>query len=435
MRLLAKSAPRCKQLNKVVEIISEEIARRGSITFARFMELALYCPIYGYYEREQDIVGRRGDFYTSVSVGSLFGELLAWQFADWLEDGGPTSAPSSVRTGSQGDASERTTTPNLRTGPHFLRTPQLVEAGAHDGRLAKDILGWLREKRPALFERLEYWIIEPSARRRAWQERTLSPFAGQVHWVDDLEGLRRIQKSGITGVIFSNELLDSFPVHRLGWDAKQRAWFEWGVTVRDGQFCWLRMGQTLPLNAGSESLVKSVSSDVVPSTFHHSSTPPLQPSASPKLPDEFAIEICPAAEQWWRTASDVLRCGKLLTFDYGVTTEELPLPEKTQGTLRAYQGHHVSRDLLASPGQQDLTAHVNFSAIQAAGESAGLNTEAFLTQEHFLTRIFTQACEGESDFGGWSSQRTRQFQTLVHPDHLGRAFRVLVQGRQTEVPA
>jgi len=86
MRLLAKSAPRCKQLNKVVEIISEEIAQRGSITFARFMELALYCPVYGFYELEQDTIGRRGDFYTSVSVGSLFGELLAWQFAEWLEE-------------------------------------------------------------------------------------------------------------------------------------------------------------------------------------------------------------------------------------------------------------------------------------------------------------------------------------------------------------
>src|SRR5881392_4095353 len=117
MRLLAKSAPRCKQLNTVHEIISEEIAQRGSITFARFMELALYCPVYGYYEREQDTIGRRGDFYTSVSVGSLFGELLAWQFAGWLER-------PSVEAESQPDWPRR----------------QIVEAGAHEGRLAKDIL-------------------------------------------------------------------------------------------------------------------------------------------------------------------------------------------------------------------------------------------------------------------------------------------------------
>jgi len=109
--------------------------------------------------------------------------------------------------------------------------------------------------------------------------------------------------------------------------------------------------------------------------------------------------------------------------------EELLLPERTQGTLRAYQGHHVSSDLLASPGQQDLTAHVNFPAIQAAGESAGLNTEAFLTQEQFLTRIAAQVWKGEPGFGEWFAQRTRQFQTLVHPEHLGRAFHVLVQGR------
>src|SRR6266566_4759957 len=102
MRLLPKPAPRCKQLNKVAEIISEEIAQRGSITFARFMELALYCPVYGFYELEQDTIGRRGDFYTSVSVGSLFGELLAWQFADWLEES--TVQAGSQRRGVQGSA-------------------------------------------------------------------------------------------------------------------------------------------------------------------------------------------------------------------------------------------------------------------------------------------------------------------------------------------
>src|SRR5438093_2523833 len=379
------------------------------------MELALYCPVYGYYEREQDTIGRRGDFYTSVSVGSLFGELLAWQFADWLEEAGGVSSQSSVRR-PQGSALQRTTAPGLRSGRAIWLTPQIVEAGAHEGRLAKDILGRLRERRPALAERLEYWILEPSARRRALQERTLGALVGQVHWASDLEQLSQSQKTGITGIIFSNELLDSFPVHRLGWDAQQRAWFEWGVTVRDGQFSWIRLRPTMPLNADPESLAK-MSCDVLPNTLQNSTTPPLQPSASLELPNEFSIEVCPAAEQWWRAAARVLQRGKLLTIDYGLTAEELLLPERTQGTLRAYQGHHVSSDLLASPGQQDLTAHVNFPAIQAAGESAGLNTEAFLTQEQFLTRIAAQVWKGEPGFGEWFAQRTRQFQTLVHPEH------------------
>ncbi len=426
MRLLAKSAPRCKQLNKVAEFISEEISQQGSITFTRFMELALYCPIYGYYEQDQDIVGRRGDFYTNISVGSLFGELLAWQFAEWLEEADRPSARPSVLTGSRGDAPERTAAPCLRTGGDLSPAPQLVEAGAHDGRLAKDILGWLREKRPTLSERLEYWIIEPSARRRVWQESTLSAFAGQVHWVPDLDQLSKTQQSGITGLIFSNELLDSFPVHRLGWDAKQGVWFTWGVTVREGRFLWVRMED--PSKGMSPlSFVNDAFPKVLGQVLHHGTVPAFQPQ-SVDLPDEFTIEICPAAEQWWRTAASVLQRGKLLTFDYGLTTEQLLRPERTHGTLRAYQGHHVSRDLLTSPGQQDLTAHVNFSTIQTAGESAGLNTEAFQTQEQFLTQIVARAWKGESGFGEWSPQRTRQFQTLVHPEHLGSAFRVLVQG-------
>ena len=402
MRLLAKSAPRCKQLNKVHEIISEEIRQQGPMTFARFMELSLYCPLYGYYEREQDIVGRRGDFYTSVNVGSLFGELLAWQFAAWF-----------MGSGWGADASAST---HHRTSLQKWPRPQLVEAGAHDGRLARDILEWHKEKRQALFDRLEYWIIEPSSRRRIWQERTLSDFCGKVHWASDLEQLSRIHRKGITGIIFSNELLDSFPVHRLGWDANRRSWFTWGVTVRDRDFCWVRIENQAP--------------DLVRTAFHGVPGQASQSFSSLELANEFTIEICPVAEEWWRAAASVLQRGKLLTVDYGLTAEELLLPQRAQGTLRSYSRHHVIANPLASPGEQDLTAHVNFSAIQAVGESAGLTTESFLTQEQFLTQILTCARKDE-DFGEWSPRRTRQFQTLVHPEHLGRAFRVLIQARKT----
>ena len=214
---------------------------------------------------------------------------------------------------------------------------------------------------------------------------------------------------------------------RLGWAAKQHTWYEWGVTIRDGLFTWIKMSAPTPLPAGQEPLAK-ISSNVLPNSLHHSTTPPLHHSVSFDLPDQFILEVCPATEQWWRTAASMLQRGKLLTIDYGFTAEELLLPERTQGTLRAYQGHHVSSDLLAFPGQQDLTAHVNFSAIRAAGESAGLKTEALATQEQFLTQIAAEVWKGESTLGKWSPQQTRQFQTLVHPEHLGRAFRVLVQG-------
>jgi SAM-dependent MidA family methyltransferase len=140
-------------MSKISEIIHAEVISRGILPFARFMELALYCPDYGYYERESDTVGRAGDFYTSVSAGPLFGELLAWQIAVWLKP-----------------------LPGDRL--------QIVEAGAHDGKLAADILGWLRQWRPELFARVEYVICEPSVRRRRWQESRLTDCGAPVRWVE-----------------------------------------------------------------------------------------------------------------------------------------------------------------------------------------------------------------------------------------------------------
>jgi SAM-dependent MidA family methyltransferase len=146
------------------------------------------------------------------------------------------------------------------------------------------------------------------------------------------------------------------------------------------------------------------------------------------LPDGYTIETCPAAENWWREAAGILERGKLMTVDYGLTSDELFLPSRLRGTLRAYFRHHASDDLLANVGEQDLTAHINFSAIQTAGESMGLRTEMFSTQSQFLTQILVKTSKNNS-LGKWTPAQARQFQTLTHPEHLGRAFRVLVQSR------
>ena len=349
------------------------------MSFARFMEVALYCPVYGYYDRETDTVGRRGDFFTSVSVGNLFGEMLAWQLAKW----------SAVHEMGQG-------------------TPlKWIEAGAHDGRLAGDILGWLRTRQPEVLERIEYWIVEPSEVRRGRQEIKLAGFAGKVNWVATVSGLAA--RGEVDGLIFCNELLDAFPVHRLGWDARARTWFEWGVAFEGGRFVWKRMSADQSCGAAMQ--------------------PDVAPELAEVLPDGFTTEISPAAAQWWREAAGVLRHGKLLTFDYGMTAEEFLAPHRSEGTLRSYHRHHLVRDVLDNPGAQDLTAHVNFTAIEAAGLAAGLNTEALQPQEKFLTRVAERIWQTPDSFGPWTAAHTRQFQTLTHPDHLGRAFRVLVQAR------
>ena len=121
--------------------------------------------------------------------------------------------------------------------------------------------------------------------------------------------------------------------------------------------------------------------------------------------------------------------GRLLTFDYGLKAEEFFRPEHANGTLRAYRRHRRSDDVLANAGEQDLTADINFTELESAGRSQGLKTEGLCPQAAFLTRIARMAWEPESSFGEWTSNRTRQFQTLTHPEHLGRRFRVLIQHR------
>ncbi len=381
--------------HELSRLIRAEIGAAGPISFARFMHLALYHPVHGYYQQSVKQIGCQGDFYTSVSVGSLFGHLLARQFAEWLQPLLTVSSP-----------------PPDPVAPSPQTLLQLVEGGAHDGRLAGDILSWFEQRRPELFANLEYWILEPAQAAREVQAHRLARFQPHVRWGADWHD---VPQDSIRGIIFSNELLDSFPVVRLGWDSDSRAWFEWRVDWAEDRFVWVRgpnpHWMTLEQNA--------------PASFWQTLPAALQSL----LPDEFTIELCPAACAWWSEAAARLRNGKLLTLDYGLETIEFLAPHRRQGTLRSYRGHRLMPDPLADPGDQDLTAHVDFSALQAAGEKAGLQTDLFATQASFLTRIAERALPEPWGPASWTPAERRQFQTLTHPNHLGHTFRVLVQAR------
>jgi len=397
--------PNCKPMNELQRILEREIEASGSISFARFMELALYHPEFGYYETGSAKVGRQGDFYTSVSVGPLFGELLGFRFAEWMLQ---------LFT----DNKKRGSEPGGRSPGEQSRDPesfeprafQIVECGAHDGQLAFDILSWFQKARPDLFGALEYWIIEPSPRRKDWQSSKLAVFGQKVRWVPNWEAL---QARGVFGVIFSNELLDAFPVHRIGWSASERRWFEWRVAGQCGSFLW----QRLSVESGGSQTLNRVHEMNIPGALLDI------------LPDGFTTEISPKAESWWWDASRALKRGWLLTLDYGLTTEELLSPQRSAGTLRAYRGHRIAENPLANPGAQDLTAHVHFDSLRAVGEKEGLQTEAFCTQSRFLTEIAAEALKPKNRFGDWSVSHTRQFQTLTHPEHLGRPFKAFLQWR------
>jgi SAM-dependent MidA family methyltransferase len=213
---------------------------------------------------------------------------------------------------------------------------------------------------------------------------------------------------GIRGLILSNELLDAMPIQRFGWNRSRQRWFEWGVGLDAGRFVW----QPVP----GDLLSREVG---VPEELE------------PVLPDGLIHETSEAALQWWRSAAAVLQAGWLATFDYGYPDSFSP--ERLQGTLRSYRHHSVSLDVLEDPGDQDLTAHVDFARIQQAGESGGLKTTVFEPQGRYLSRILC----GMIETGAWRETNPKlaaQLQTLTHPQHLGAAFKVLVQERPPAGP-
>ena len=361
-------------------LLQEIAAAGGVISFARFMELALYAPGLGYYETNARRVGTRGDFYTSVSTGPLFGELLAFQCLEWIA--------------SRPDCRDRRWT--------------LIECGAHDGTLARDVLTALDATADStLARRIDYLVLEPSSTRRAWQETTLAPWAGRVRWITDWP------TDPLDGIVLSNELLDAFPVHRIGWDAGERDWFEWGVAADASAFEWVRIPRSR-------------------STMASAVWPEIPAELAAVLPDQFTTEVGPAATTWWSRAGAALREGWMVTFDYGLDRIEFLQPQRASGTLRAYRRHTLSDDLLAAPGEQDLTAQVDFTAIAQAGERAGMETVERTSQRRWLTEVLQRRMQLPGAEAWLTPERIRQFQTLTHPQHLGRGFSVLVQRRTNE---
>lgn len=347
-------------MNQLAHLIHNEIRLNGVISFEQFMEHALYEPGWGYYETNRE-VGKQGDFFTSVSVGALFGELLAFQFAQWLE----------VIDGSV----------------------HLIEAGAHNGQLSCDILNALKQWRPSVYENVSLIFVEPSKKHKQRQAEVLTEHRGKVEWVGEMP-------EKFYGIFFCNELLDAFPVKRLGWDAEEKAWFEWGVASEDERFVWRRM-DNLPIQFGLEE----------------------------GLTDGYVTVRSTRSEAFWVKVSNALQRGRVMAFDYGLESDAFFVPPRKGGTLRAYYRHKAADDLFARVGEQDLTASVNFTAIRNAGESVGLKSVPMRSQEQFLMGIFEKTLKQSDRFPEWTSERRRQFQTLVHPEHLGCQFQVLQQVR------
>ena len=351
-------------------LVAERIASEGPLRFDAVMETALYHPEHGYYENPRLEIGRQGDFMTSVSVGPVFGALLAFEFRRRLS---------------------------------AMDGTIVIEAGAHDGQLARDILDhWPVGERPAGFR---YRIIEPSPIRRRRQENQLAAHGDAVDWTETLED---IEDDSIRGLIFGNELLDAFPVRVLQWNADEQVWFERCVGLEPTT-------QRLIWETDTAAPAKNL-----PDRFK------LPEAMSQVLPDGFLTEFCPSAARWWAATATKLQAGLLIAIDYGWREHGWLEPGRAQGTVRAYHQHRMAGDLLANLGEQDLTAHVGFPDVADAGECAGVSDTDLRTQSQFLTAIARSWWEGP-EVGTWRPEWNRGFHTLVDPNQFGHRFHVLEQ--------
>lgn len=348
----------------LTRLLEAEISQHGPLDFASFMAISLYHPSLGYYARSTTQVGRQGDFFTSVSTGPLFGELLARHFAQWwLEDGQPTRW-------------------------------RLLETGAHDGTLALDILAALRSLSPHAYSALEYTIIEPLPLLRETQASRLVP----LH-----PAAVRILPSAPTseplpGIAFGNEVIDALPFHLV--ECNDHQWFELRVEIDlSGKFTWV----SLPPVSGSPLATVLAT---LPTAF----------------PGSYRTEIRTNHASFLQPLLASLTRGRTLWIDYGFAAPEYYHPARRTGTLRTFQQHQRGDDPLASPGASDLTADVNFTQLALDSMALGARLVTFRTQASWLTQAARPwLASGETP----SPQRIREFQTLVHPAHLGTRFHVL----------
>ncbi|MEO5717436.1 MAG: SAM-dependent methyltransferase [Chthoniobacterales bacterium] len=350
--------------DELIDEIRANIRARGPVPFAWFMEQALYHPAHGYYSSGRCAIGRRGDYFTSVSVGPLFGKLIAGQFIEiWETLGRPAD---------------------------FV----IVEQGAHHGEFATDVLEAVRAESPELFALVRYRIVEPFAILRKRQEGVLRPFAPRVEWVESLAAMEPFR-----GVHFSNELLDAMPVHLLvvTGEGAERRWCErlvertsCGFTFVDRPISDARLARRL------------------------TKLPPV-PAVG------YETEINLAALDWIQTLAGKLRAGVVLTADYGLARDEFYAPNRVTGTLQCYADHRVLPSILERVGESDLTTHVEWTSLVEQAEICGLRLAGFTDQHHFLTGLLST----HAALASAGAEKSRALQTLIHPEFLGMKFQFL----------
>ena len=356
---------------RVVERVQTEIEGRGGVLpFDRYMDLVLYEPGLGYYASGTRKFGRQGDFVTAPELGSLYGRCVARQVAQILAQ---------------------------------LDGGSLLEFGAGSGVLAATVLTELaeRDSLPA-----EYLIVEVSPALRAQQQQTLAGQIEQnlvkVRWLDSLP------ESGFRGVILANEVLDAMPIirFRVGAEGHMTA----GVVRRNGHLDW--SWQRDPSHDGRiDRLVQQYG-----------------------LVADYTSEVNPRAAAWMQTVGRVLDAGLILVMDYGYPGAEYYHYERSDGTLMCHYQHRAHMDPFLYPGLQDLTAHVDFSAVAAAGQLAGLDIAGFTSQEAFLLSTGVLDLVAHESSGPVDPKLSAELKQLTLSSEMGESFKALAMVKHIDSP-
>ena len=347
-------------------LVDEISAAGGWLSFARFMEQLLYAPGLGYYTAGARKFGAAGDFVTAPEMTAVFGQALARQAAQIMA----------------------------------ASVPIVLEVGAGSGRLAADLLLTL-EKEKALPDR--YYILDLSADLRQRQQQTIAAFV--PHLLDRVEWLDRLPES-FSGVVIANELLDAMPAHIAAW--REEAIFERGVSVDvAGSFTWSERPASGALLAAAEEIGMQCS-----------------------LPPGFESEISLAARAWAAEWGHRLNKGALLLIDYGFPRREFYHQQRGRGTLMCHYRHHAHPDPFYLPGLQDVTVHVDFTAIIAAAHPAGLQLLGYASQGQFLLNcgILDRLQEIPHDTTEYIRAASAVGKLLM-PHEMGELFKVIAIGR------
>ena len=369
--------------------IEEEIRERGPIPFSRYMELCLYDPELGYYSRNAEKFGKAGDFYTSSDVHAVFGRLLARQFEEmWRALGEPGQM-------------------------------EILELGPGRGLFAQDVLDWSEKKFPDFFRALHYRLAESSPSLRGQlASRFRRPIeAGKVSLpnptVEDpsassgqaarrsTDMTRRALAPEVPLIIFANEFFDALPVEVLSEKGSLR------IHVREQNF----VEQWAPASAEELEFLDRYS---------------LHPEGGART--EAALQ----AQQQMAQYAEMMQTGFFVVIDYGYTREE-QLAGRHLGTIMAYRQHSASPNPYEAPGEQDITAHVNFPALAAVAKNNGMHAHKLMTHSQFLLGIgeanqFADAFE-ECRLPQERAKVALQLKHLVTPAGMGETFHVLVASK------